>query len=203
MAKLSSTFLNMILVLTGISAVAAGLLGGINELTQSTIEQGKQQKQAEAIQAVVPQGYTNDPVADVYSIQDETGRSLPVFPAKKGDELIGVAIETYSPKGFSGEIKVMVGFDQKGAIVNYAVLEHQETPGLGTKMVDWFKTSKNKQSVIGVVVPREGLKVAKEGGEVDAITASTITSKAFLDAVNRANSSYMGNYDGVTSATEQ
>ena len=139
---------------------------------------------------------------------------MKIYPAKQGDEFVGVAVESNTKKGFGGEIKVIVGFDQAGKLLNYSVLQHAETPGLGAKMQDWFRMDKNKQSVLGRSIPDGGLKVTagedelsfhcgkddKENG-VDAITAATISSRAFLDAINRAYRAYAG-ADGVTGATD-
>ncbi len=100
-------------------------------------------------------------------------------------------------KGFGGEIRVIVGFDTEGKLLNYSVLQHAETPGLGAKMQEWFRTDKNRQSVLGRNLSDGELKVTKDGGDVDAITASTITSRAFLNAVNRAYSAISG-ADGLT-----
>jgi len=75
------------------------------------------------------------------------------------------------------------------------VLEQKETPGLGTKMVDWFKTDKGNQNVRGKNPVTNKLTVNKDGGEVDAITAATISSRAFLDAVHNAYNAYAKNSD--------
>ena len=128
------------------------------------------------------------------------GDSLKIYPAKKGNETVGGAVESNTLKGFGGQIKVIVGFDMKGTILNYSVLEHAETPGLGAKMQEWFRMDKGQQSILGRAVPADGLKVVKDGGDVDAITAATISSRAFLNAVNRAYSAFAG-VDGLTSAT--
>ena len=128
------------------------------------------------------------------------GDSLKIYPAKKGGETVGGAVESNTQKGFGGQIKVIVGFDMKGTILNYSVLEHAETPGLGAKMQEWFRMDKGQQSILGRAVPADGLKVVKDGGDVDAITAATISSRAFLNAVNRAYSAFAG-VDGLTSAT--
>ena len=124
-----------------------------------------------------------------------------VYKAYLGEKFVGAAVQSYSKNGFSGEIKVMVGFDEAGNIVNYAILEQKETPGLGTKMVDWFKTEKGNQDVRGLNGATNNLTVAKSGGEVDAITAATISSVAFLESVRFAYSAYSQNYDGITGAT--
>lgn len=121
-----------------------------------------------------------------------SGDSLKIYPAKKNGKLVGIAVESFSKKGFSGEIKVIVGIDTQGKLVNYSVLQHAETPGLGSKMEEWFRTNKNKQDIIGTDLSSKTLKISKDGGDVDAITAATISSRAFLDAINRAYSAYAG-----------
>jgi len=104
-------------------------------------------------------------------------------------ELVGTAVETFTKIGFSGVIKVMVGLLPDGTINDVTVLKHAETPGLGDKMEkkksDWSLQFRGKD-------PRAfKLTVTKDGGDVDVITASTISSRAFCDAVSRAYSSYM------------
>jgi electron transport complex protein RnfG len=100
----------------------------------------------------------------------------------------GVAIET-AVDGFGGQFRVMVGFDAEGNILGYEILEHQETPGLGSHMVHWFKNAdKPGQNIIGRKAGN--LSVSKDGGDVDAITAATISSRAYCDAVNRAVAIY-------------
>ena len=102
----------------------------------------------------------------------------------------GVAVET-SVDGFGGTIRVMVGFDAEGNILGYEILEHQETPGLGSHMVHWFKNAdKPSQNIIGRKAG--ALQVSKDGGDVDAITAATITSRAFLKAINQAYAEQFG-----------
>ena len=84
--------------------------------------------------------------------------------------------------------------DKNGNFSGYSVLEHAETPGLGSKMGDWFKNSeKPDQYVIGKNPETTKFSVSKDGGDIDAITASTISSRAFLDALNRAYDSYKNN----------
>ena len=97
----------------------------------------------------------------------------------------------------------MVGFDMDDKIVNYEILQHAETPGLGSKMGDWFKdTESNSKSIIGRNMTLGALAVKNDGGDIDAITASTITSRAFLNAINKAYSAYSGSKaDSYSSAT--
>lgn len=198
MAKLQSTLPNMLLSLTAICLVAGAVLAGVYEVTKDPIEAAKIAELNAAIKAVTPD-FDNDPSAEAYMAVTGEGDSLKIYPAKQGDEFVGVAVESNTKKGFGGEIKVIVGFDQAGKLLNYSVLQHAETPGLGAKMQDWFRMDKNKQSVLGRSIPDGGLKVTKDDKEngVDAITAATISSRAFLDAINRAYRAYAG-ADGVT-----
>ena len=199
MAKLKSTLPNMLLSLTGICLIAGAILAGVNAFTAGPIAVAKAAALEEAIKAVAPE-FDNKPTEEAYMAVTADGDSLKIYPAKKGDETVGGAVESNTLKGFGGEIKVIVGFDMKGTILNYSLLEHAETPGLGAKMQEWFRMDKGQQSILGRAVPADGLKVVKDGGDVDAITAATISSRAFLNAVNRAYSAFAG-VDGLTSAT--
>ena len=120
--------------------------------------------------------------------------------AQKKD--IGAAVES-TTGGFGGDLKVLVGFDPEGKILGYTLLEHAETPGLGAKADKWFQKGE-KGDIIGKS-PVEPLTVSKDGGKVDAITASTITSRAFLLAVNNAYNAYKATpaTDVKTGASEQ
>ena len=112
----------------------------------------------------------------------------------------GYAVET-AVDGFGGTFRVMVGFDKEGNILGYEILEHQETPGLGSHMEHWFKNAeKPGQNIIG----RKGgaLQVSKDGGDVDAITAATISSRAFLKAINQAYAEQFG-VEAHTGASQQ
>jgi len=199
MKKLKSTLLNMFLSLTLICLCAGAILATVNMYTATPIALSKAAALENAIKEVVPP-YDNNPLEDKYLAVTSEGDSLMIYPATKDGESIGVAVESNSKNGFSGEIRVIVGFDTQGTIVNYSVLQHAETPGLGSKMQEWFRTEKNNQSVIGRSLANGNLSVTKDGGEVDAITASTITSRAFLQAINRAYSAYKGT-DSSTGAT--
>lgn len=202
MAKLQSSFKNMFLSLTVICLTVAVLLAQVNKMTAKPIADARAMKLQNAIREVVP-AFDNDPVAEAYLMPDGLGDSLLVYPARSGDELVGFALNSYSNNGFSGTIRVMVGFDMEHKIVNYAVLQHAETPGLGSKMTEWFRESaKAGQSIVGRDLSEGALTVTKDGGDVDAITASTITSRAFMEAVNRAYTAYSGSReDALSGAT--
>lgn len=192
----------MFLSLSLICLTVAVLLAQVNKMTAKPIADAKAMKLQNAISEVVPE-FDNDPTAEAFTMPDGQGDSLLVYPAKKGDQIVGYALNSFSNNGFSGNIQIMVGFDMEHKIVNYSVLQHAETPGLGSKMSEWFRdAAKPSQSVIGRDLSKGALAVSKDGGDVDAITASTITSRAFLEAVNRAYAAYSGNMDATSGATQ-
>lgn len=171
----------MALSLTLIALVSSALLGFVYEVTKEPIALSNLNKKLDAIKQVVPE-FNNNPNDEMFLLPTGEGDSLEIYPAKKDDVIIGYAVNTYTNSGFSGNIKLMAGFKPDGSILNISVLEHKETPGLGTKMADpEFKDQFNDKN------PAEfELRVKKDGGPVDAITAATISSRAFCDAVQRA-----------------
>ncbi|MBL4559453.1 MAG: RnfABCDGE type electron transport complex subunit G [Labilibaculum sp.] len=193
--KKESTFINMVLVLFIITLVASAALGGLYELTKEPIAAAKLAKKLKAIKQVVPD-FNNNPSDEVYKVGMNEKDSLEFYPAKKDGILVGTAVKTFTTNGFSGYVWIMVGFKPDGSINNYSVLEHKETPGLGTKMADWFKPSdpgKAKASIINKNPGTTNFTVSKDGGDIDAITAATISSRAFLDAVQTAYNEYAKN----------
>ena len=182
MAKKESTFLNMVATLFGVTLLAAGLLGSVYALTKEPIRLAELKKKNEAIQVVVP-GFDNEPSQEVEKLFLD-GDTIYFYTARQGDEVLGTAVETFTNKGFNGEFKLMVGFKPDGSIIDIAVIIHSETPGLGDKM----EKGKSDFSVqfIGKHPESFNLAVVKDRGDVDAITATTITSRAYCDAVNRA-----------------
>jgi len=180
MAKKESTLTNMVLTLLVITLVASLALGGIYNLTKEPIALAKKAKQEKAIKEVIP-GFDTI-VAKKYLPADGTD-SLVFYYGYDGDSLVGTAVGTYSNKGYDAtQIQLMVGFMPDLSIRNISVIQQKETPGLGTKMKDAkFKDQFQDKNPANFV-----LKVKKDGGDVDAITAATISSRAFCDAVSRA-----------------
>ena len=181
MAKTESTFKNMVLSLTLISLGAAASLGFVYVMTKEPIEMSILNKKLDAIRQVVPD-FTNNPDEEKFLLPTGEGDSLEIYPAKKDGEIIGYAVNTNTKTGFSGNISLIVGFKPDGTIINISILEQKETPGLGTKMTESaFKDQFNNKNPSEFI-----LKVKKDGGPVDAITAATISSRAFCDALQRA-----------------
>lgn len=186
MAKTESTFINMTATLVVVTLVAAGLLGTVFALTKEPIRLAELAKKNEAISVVVP-GFDNEPSQEVNRLFLD-GDSVYLYTARKGEEVLGTAVETFTNKGFSGNFKLMVGFDPSGAIIDIAVIKHAETPGLGDKM-EIGKSDFHVQ-FMGKDPANFNLAVTKDRGDVDAITASTITSRAYCDAVTRAHEAF-------------
>lgn len=210
----------MLLVLTGVTAVSVALLAYVNELTKGPIAEANAKTLNEALKKVLPE-FTNNPVEEsdtIFSEKDgKKNVDFIVYPAMNGEKLVGTAVEAKS-MGFGGELKVLVGFDAEGNIYNYSLLAHAETPGLGSKADKWFgaydpakgeqavMNKDSKKSILGMNPGASPLTVSKDGGAIDAITASTITSRAFLNAVNAAYQAYKsegGEVNAATGASQQ
>ncbi len=180
MAK-ESTLKNMVTTLSVITLISSALMGGAYVLTKEPIDNAFAQKTNSAISAVAPK-FDNDPSSEAFTME-LSGKGYKVYPAKMGGELVGYAIESFS-SGFGGRLSLMVGFNIDGSINSISVLGHSETPGLGDKI-------EPGKSGFGVQFQGKNpqdfkMVVKKDGGDVDAITASTITSRAYCDAVNTA-----------------
>ncbi len=193
MAKKESSFLNMVLTLFLVTGIAGLALGYVYNITKKPIALSKKVKLEKAIKAVVPE-FNNEISKDKQTININDKDSVVLYFAKKDDEIVGTAVETYTNKGFSGKFRIMVGFLPDESIYNTSVLEHKETPGLGDKM-DAKKSDFSKQ-FINKNPQNFKLLVKKDKGDVDAITAATISSRAFCDAVQRAYDNYKNNNGG-------
>ena len=201
MKKIESTLPNILLSLTIICIVAGTALSATNKFTEKAIAAAMEAELQNAIKKVLPE-FDNNPTKEQYKLAITEGDSLTIYPAKSAEQVVGYAVESYSKNGFSGLIRIMVGFDSNDKILNFSVLEHNETPGLGSKMQEWFSTDKNRQSILGRDMTKGTLKISKDGGDIDAITASTISSRAFLEAINLAYAISSGNNDAVSGATD-
>ena len=194
----------MVLVLTSVAVIMGGILAYVNHLTEGPISEQKAKVLADGIKSVM--GVDEITVSKTDTVtQNIEGKEFTYViyqtqDAQKQD--LGAAVES-TTGGFGGDLKVLVGFNPEGKILGYTLLEHAETPGLGAKADKWFQKGE-KGDIIGKS-PVEPLTVSKDGGQVDAITASTITSRAFLLAVNNAYNAYKATpaADAQTGATKQ
>ncbi len=178
MKKLKSSLLNMVLSLTIIAVVAGALLAWVNDVTKSRIEKINERKLSEGICSVMG---AEDVVVDSPQEKDE----YVFYPVRnRQGSPVGTAVSVVA-QGFGGDMKILVGFSPTGEILGYTVLSNAETPGLGAKVTTWFQKN-HEGDIIGKNPGKDNMTVRKDGGEVDAITASTITSRAFLNAVSQA-----------------
>ena len=180
---MKSTLFNMVAVLFTITLVASAGVGGVNMITADAIAEAKKLAVTQAVKNVLPE-------FDRSEMTELTVDEIPVkvYTAVAGDEVAGYAVESMTKMGFGGAIRMMVGFSPEGEVLNVNVLEQSETPGLGTKMCD------EGNALIGSVQGKNPadmkLKVKKDGGDVDALTAATISSRAYVDAMARAYNAY-------------
>lgn len=202
MKKLESSITNMVLVLVGVALITGCILAYVNHVTEGPIKEQAEKTLADGIKSVM--GGVNLKVEKDDTVKQNIKGKEAVFVIHKAvnerKEDLGVAIES-TTGGFGGDLKVLVGFDTKGNILGYTILQHAETPGLGAKADKWFQKGE-KGDIIGKNPATDNLIVKKDGGDIDAITASTITSRAFLLAVSQAYDAYKElPVDANTSAT--
>ena len=180
---MKSTLINMVAVLFVITLVASAGVGYIYQLTADPIAQANKQAEQEALLQVLPE-------FDATTVEALTIDQLPieVNVATKQGEVVGYAVKSQTNSGFGGNIVMMVGFDTAGTILNVNVLKQAETPGLGTKMAEPGNVL--LLSVQGKNPAQMNLAVKKDGGDVDALTAATISSRAYVEAIKRATEAY-------------
>ena len=190
MAAKKDTLLNMFIAMFVICVVSGGVLGLVYNATKDPIAAAETAKKTEAIKNVLPKFNELKETMVKSALEDV---EIPFYLAyDANNNFIGAAVETFTNKGFSGNISLMVGILANGTINNISVLQHAETPGLGSKMSESsFKDQFNNKNTTSF-----NFNVKKDGGDVDAITAATISSRAFCDAVNRALSTFENNKGG-------
>ena len=173
---MESSLKNMVLVLFTITLISSAAVGGVYMITKEPIAQAKVAAVNNALQQVLPQ-------YEATTSQTIEVNSLPIVAhtATVADKAVGYAVESISKNGFGGTVRLMVGFDTKGNIININVLEQKETPGLGTKMAEdgnaLLLSLKDKNAA------EVNMTVKKDGGDIDALTAATISSRAYAEAV--------------------
>lgn len=173
---MESSLKNMVLVLFTITLLSSAAVGGVYMLTEEPIAQAKELAVKDALAQVLPQ-------FEATTQQSIEVNQLPIVAhtATIAGETVGYAVESISKNGFGGAVRLMVGFDTEGKILNINVLEQKETPGLGTKMADegnvLLASLKDKNAA------EVNMTVKKDGGDIDALTAATISSRAYAEAV--------------------
>lgn len=189
MSKKESSFLGMLMSLLVITLVSGLSLGYVNDLTVGPKAKAKLEKKVNALKLVLP-AFDNNPVEDMTLVKSEkVSDSVEIYPAYLNNQFVGAAVIGSTEKGFSGLVKIMIGFNPSGVVENVVVLEQKETPGLGTKMAE----DKFLKQFKGANLSTFNLKVKKDGGEVDALTGATISTRAFCDAAQTAYEAFIKN----------
>ncbi len=198
---MKSTLFNMVAVLFCITLIASAGVGSIYQLTAEPIAAANAAAVTEALEQVLPE--FEETTMEELSLDE---MPIEVYTAKQAGEVVGYAVKSMTKSGFGGAITMMVGFDPQGTILNVNVLSQAETPGLGTKMAE--PENVLLKSVQGKNPADMKLSVKKDGGDVDALTAATISSRAYVDAVARAYNAYAevsgkgALIDGTSGATQ-
>lgn len=181
MAKEESA-LKIIIVLVLIAFFSAFLLAYVNQVTSGPIEENKKAETKKAI-GIVLSGIEDYSYPEVPKETEIDNSPVKYFPAKRSDStIVGYAIIVKAPNGFTNDFDLMVGLDAQGNLIDTYVLEHKETPGLG----DGMQKDKFKKQFRGRNLENTEWQVKKDGGDIDALTAATITSRAFTAGVKRA-----------------
>ena len=181
---MKSTLLNMVAVLFCITLISSAGVGLVNMITVDPIAEAKAKAVNDAILAVLPE-FDQKQCTEL----EIDAMPIKVYTATAAGETVGYAVETMTKSGFSGVVKLMVGFAPAGEVLNVNVIQQSETPGLGTKMCDEgnpLLSSIKGQSLESKKLVDGRLAVKKDGGDVDAITASTITSRAYANGLSTA-----------------
>ena len=186
MKKIKSSLFNMVFVLTFIAAISAIAVSMVYIKTKPTIDENSKITETRAIAALFGDDFDNNPLEEKTVIKKKNGKDMAIYPLRKNGSVYALAINTHSGKGFGGNVYLMVGFYLDGTMAGYEVLNHQETPGLGSKIAE----NKFMSQFRNLYLSENSLALRSHGGEIDAITSATISSKAVLDAVKRAKKAY-------------
>lgn len=184
---LPSTLFNMALILTIVAGISALILAYVHETTKGPIQKAKDLREMQAVAEVIAEKFDNNPFAEktVITAADGNGR-LELYPTRLNGIINGMAIKTYTNKAFGGRMELIVGFSLDGRLTGYKVIDHKETPGLGTKVIE----EKFSSQFRNIYPSYMNFKVRQDGGDIDAVTAATISSRAVIDAVQRAIDAY-------------
>jgi Na+-translocating ferredoxin:NAD+ oxidoreductase subunit G len=186
-----------VVVLGLITCVSAGILAYVNGITAGPIAESRRQETLKAIRTVLPE-FDNEPDREMLTAEPPPGKALTpreqarlplIYPARKGDELVGAAIRVTDPDGYGGDVVLMIGVRADLKVHAFYLLSHKETPGLGTKIVEPAFAGQFSE----LEIPEGGVHVEKDGGRIHAVTGATISSRSVTNAVNAAVAAYRDN----------
>lgn len=198
--------LTLSVALAMVCAVASGILAVAQFQTWDAREQARLRDRSRALEQILPP-HTNVPLEDAVRFEHRGG-SVIFFRARRDGDLVGIAGQAVSPHGFGGGIEVMVGIEPDGSVRTVVVTNHSETPGLGTMatdrarrktIADVFGNDRRTDEDGDRLPPNRFLDdfeaydltvttqfdIAQDGGELDAVSGATVSSRAVADAVTR------------------
>ncbi len=190
-------FARLIITPTLICLLAGVLLAAVHKVTEEPIRRARQQEKSDALQQVLPT-CDNDPMADTV-IGTENCIEWTFYIARRGSLFAGVAVIVTTPEGYGGDITVMVGINADDEVQAIAILDQKETPGLGANI----KTDVFRARFEGRHIQKTNWAVTKDGGDIDGMTAATISSRAVVDAVKVGVDAYLKHKDRIQSAPEK
>lgn len=181
------SLIRMVIALTLITSISALILSWVHEQTKVPIEQAQNNEELKAIEAVIGNDFDNNPYQDRMKIPTSHGKDkLDLYIGRKDNKIKAIAIKTYSNQAFGGRLELIVGFNILGQIKTYKILKSNETPGLGSKVSE----EKFKSQFSGLKPRTSSFRLTKDGGDIDGVTAATISSRAVINAINRAYKAY-------------
>lgn len=174
----------MIAALTMLSAASGGILAGVRQFTADRIERQRLTFEKAPVLHTILADAENDPLTDRFTVMDQNNPVL-VFPGTFGQEQV-VVIEAFG-RGYGGEIGTLVGFSlENDAISGVGVTTHSETPGLGSRAKEDPAFTGQFAGISG----KKALSLRADGGEIDALTGATVTSRGVCQAVQQADATY-------------
>lgn len=183
--------LSLILSLTLICVISGAVLAFVHAATADRIAASAQQRTLAAVQQVLP---PHDSILDPIQLETQ-GETFTCYRARRNGSRAGAAIEASTQAGYGGEIRLIIGLGAEGQTTGLVILAHKETPGLGAKIED----PAFRAGLIGQGMRGTDWRVKKDGGDIEGITAATISSRAVTEAVDRAIKAYL--HDQDTAAT--
>jgi len=178
------------LILSLFAIIGTALVGITYESTADKIADNERRALLRKLNQILPRDlYDNDLLNSTFIIEADQrlGQEHPstVYVAKQQEQISAMIFSVIAPKGYSGEIKMLVGTNIDGTLTGVRIVSHKETPGLGDAVEiernNWVLGFNGKS----LENPDErDWKVKRDGGVFDQFTGATITPRAVVHAVH-------------------
>lgn len=186
MSKQRFQLFRILIVMLIVTIISSGLLGVIYYITKEPIQEAQNRLISEGLKEVIVTEFDNNPFDEKITVRNNKEK-FTIFPARKDGYITSIVMKSFSNQGFGGKMEVIVSFLLDGTVGDFKVINHKETPGLGSKVNDLSF----RKNVAGLSPNSDSFKVDKDGGEIDAITGATISSRALIDAIQKAYRGYL------------